>query len=403
MRTVRWLLTVLVVFWAIATALSVLWVRPWAPLEVALADPDAAPRGWKTLTGAIHVHTLASDGGGTVHEVVREAAAAELDFVVLCDHNTLRTAAEEGERLGVLVLSGIECSLGSDGHALFLGSSGLRDEEVGHGGRRFYDALSPSRVPFVAHPTNKRHPWAADVWPAGGGMELMSFNSSWRIRSPIELAAAVLAIPFERRAAFASIIREPVDELELLATFDSPPPLIASVDAHSRLDLIGDSMLRFPRYQDLFRVLSTRVYVPLPWPSSASARIDLARQSLESGRSDAVVPAFGAVPPLAFVAETVEGRLEVAGARLPADVVTKLSIELAASGVGTDLSLIHNGKVHAHLGPDSTPRIVVLEPDPGIWRVEVRQVRDEKNSGERTLHPWIFSNAIHLTELKIPH
>ncbi len=402
MRVVRRLLAFLVVSWGIAAALSVLWVRPWAPLDVVLADPDAAPEGWKTLIGAMHVHTLASDGGGTVHEVARDAIAAELDFVVLCDHNTLRTAEEEGDYLGLLVLSGIECSLGSDGHVIFFGSSGLRDEDVGHGGRRFYDALSRSRVPFVAHPTNKRHPWAADVWPAGGGMELMSFNSSWRNRSPLELAAAVLAIPFERRAAFASLIRDPADELALLATLDSPSPLIGSVDAHSRLDLIGDTMLRFPRYQDLFRVLATRVYVPLPWPSSASARLELVREALEVGRSDVVVPAFGVVPPLAFVAETVEGRIELAGARLPVSIVTKLSIDLAASGVGIDLRLIHDGKVHSHLDPDSTPRIVVLDPDPGVWRVEVRQVRGQDGHGERTLHPWIFSNAIHLTELKLP-
>ncbi len=397
MKALRWLF----LLWVLASAFSVLWVSQWRPLEVAGADARSAAQGWTTLTGAVHVHTLASDGGGTVHEVARAAAKAGLDFVVITDHNTLHAADQEGDHGGVLVLAGVECSR-SDGHVLFLGSSGLRDSDIGGGGRRFFDVLSTSRVPFVAHPTNERRPWDGNVWPAGGGMELISFNTAWRERSPIELAAAILALPFRRRAAFASIVREPADELAMLDTLETVPPLIGSVDAHSCLPLPGDHVLRFPRYEDLFSVLVTRVYLRQPVPFDAEQRIERVRQALERGRSEIVLPAFGPVPPLRFAVHTTEGEIEVAGARLPASRVALLEVELSASGVPTDLTLLHDNQVSAHFGPGTPGRVRIVGPEPGHWRVEVRQVRDAERFWGPTVVPWIFSNAITLTSVQAP-
>lgn len=45
-------------------------------------------------TGAIHVHSIFSDGSGDINEITQYANESGLDFVILTDHNTLRALHE---------------------------------------------------------------------------------------------------------------------------------------------------------------------------------------------------------------------------------------------------------------------------------------------------------------------
>ena len=67
----------------------------------------AVPTTPAELRGAYHVHTLASDGRGSVEEVAAAAKRAGLSFVITTDHNlaALPPARYVG---GVLVVPGIE-------------------------------------------------------------------------------------------------------------------------------------------------------------------------------------------------------------------------------------------------------------------------------------------------------
>ena len=61
----------------------------------------------------LHIHTTASDGTLTPEEVAREAARLGLGAIAITDHDTAAGylhAAEEGERLGLEVVPGIEIS-----------------------------------------------------------------------------------------------------------------------------------------------------------------------------------------------------------------------------------------------------------------------------------------------------
>ena len=76
----------------------------------------------------LHTHSAVSDGTDTPAGLVRKAHAAGLDVVGLTDHDTfdgLDEAAAEGERVGALVIPGMElsCSLnGSSVHVLAYGA-----------------------------------------------------------------------------------------------------------------------------------------------------------------------------------------------------------------------------------------------------------------------------------------
>src|SRR5262249_57156014 len=74
------------------------------------------------VAAAIHVHTIYSDGRGTVGEVVAAARAAGVGLVLVSDHETVQPLADgwEGCHQGVLVLVGTELRTDA-GHLLALG------------------------------------------------------------------------------------------------------------------------------------------------------------------------------------------------------------------------------------------------------------------------------------------
>ena len=71
--------------------------------------------------GVIHVHTRASDGSGTVAEVMAAAEKANLSFITITDHNVAITENDLAEDPPDLpIISGEELSTGA-GHFLALG------------------------------------------------------------------------------------------------------------------------------------------------------------------------------------------------------------------------------------------------------------------------------------------
>ncbi|WP_166238137.1 PHP domain-containing protein [Paenibacillus turpanensis] len=66
----------------------------------------------------MHMHTTASDGLHRPSEVVRMAKEAGLDLIAITDHDTVagvKEAQEEGERIGVRVVPGVEISTADEG------------------------------------------------------------------------------------------------------------------------------------------------------------------------------------------------------------------------------------------------------------------------------------------------
>ena len=60
--------------------------------------------------GALHIHSIFSDGSGEIQDIVKYAKEADLDFIILTDHNTLRALHEGFEHWfdNTLLLVGCE-------------------------------------------------------------------------------------------------------------------------------------------------------------------------------------------------------------------------------------------------------------------------------------------------------
>lgn len=81
----------------------------------------------------LHTHSSVSDGTDSPTELVAAAAAAGLDVVALCDHDTfdgLEEAVAAGEQLGVQVLPGIEISAEHEGTSVHLLGYGCRVDDA---------------------------------------------------------------------------------------------------------------------------------------------------------------------------------------------------------------------------------------------------------------------------------
>ncbi|HEX8067093.1 MAG TPA: CehA/McbA family metallohydrolase [Thermoleophilaceae bacterium] len=256
------------------------------------------------LTCAVHLHSLHSDGTGTVPEIVRAARRAGVDVVLLTDHDTMEGRRLEGWHDDVLLLVGIEVSPRGENHYLAFGI----DEPVDHRG------LSPAEIcravadaggfGFAAHPWSEGPrlfpdrpgmPWRDLDCDALAGVELWSFVTdtaealgSWReaLRFVVRPELALSGPPVRNLREWDRLNR------------DRRVVGIGGIDAHQvGRRVLGRWVVRPMGYARSFRQLRTHVLCEeLP---TGELRRDRAQvyDALRSGRcyiaADSLAPARG--------------------------------------------------------------------------------------------------------------
>src|ERR1044072_1991281 len=109
------------------------------------------------LACVVHLHSLYSDGTGTVPEIARAARRAGVDVVLLTDHDTLeaKRQGEEGWHDGVLVLVGEEVTPAHGNHTLAFGI----EREIAHRGLSGAEIAAAIRaaggLSIAAHPFSR--------------------------------------------------------------------------------------------------------------------------------------------------------------------------------------------------------------------------------------------------------
>ena len=320
----------------------------------------------RDLACVIHVHSTWSDGTGTVPQIMRAAARAGVDVVLLTDHDTLaaRDHGQEGWHGDVLLLVGEEVTP-DENHYLAFGI----DTVIRKSGRTPADVCraveEQGGFGFAAHPFSKgsklfrRRGIPFRDLDCVSGLELWSFVN--------DTGEAV-----ERKRDVLRFLLTPnrfIDHppARNLRTWDElcrrrPVVAIGGLDAHQVGIRVGRWVpLRLMSYRRSFRTLRTHVLV------DGEPSRETVFAALRAGRCyiamDSLAPARG------FTFEHGDGALRV---RVPRQARLRLlrdGTEVAtASGRALD---------HAPEGP-------------GAYRAEA-YVR--AHGRERT---WILSNTIHL-------
>lgn len=154
---------------------------PTLPLRRRPAPPPAAAthpslEGLQDVRGAMELHSRHShDGTMAISAIAKLAQAANLDFIIVTDHNHLNGKSEERRQGRPMVLVGSELST-TGGHllALFIEKPVTNDQPV----EQMIEAIhAQGGLAIVSDPASKKKPWTRWDLPIDG-MAIFDLNNA---------------------------------------------------------------------------------------------------------------------------------------------------------------------------------------------------------------------------------
>jgi len=148
-----------------------------------------------TYGGNIHVHSVYSDGTGTVPEIAEEAQKKDIRFVIITDHQDIKALEEEGMYGRVLVIAGTELHREAN-HYLALDIKERVEENSADPQEAIDNVNRQGGFGFLAHPFEKGSPYITEgsAFPWNRlqvkgycGIELWNFCSQWKSKSDSRL------------------------------------------------------------------------------------------------------------------------------------------------------------------------------------------------------------------------
>lgn len=345
-----------------------------------------------TYRGNLHIHSRYSDGSETIAVIAATAAAAELDFIIITDHNTLAGLDEEGYHAGVLVLVGCELNRQYNHYLAFGITENIPSNDADP--QQVIDAVrAAGGSGFLAHPFEKGSPWVEEgkafpwkTWPVERftGIELWNYCSQWRSRAG-SFWRTIYWYLFNRRAPFNSgPPREALQFWDALARH-RPMPAIGGTDAHAIPVRFGPFTAKVFPYAFLFQTINTYVILERPlsrampearvqiYDALAGGNCFIAFDSLYPGRgfTCAVLIPDRELPP----GSTVAFR-------------SGLALKIHSPTRRTQLRIIKNGcLIYRKNCQDLSFRLL----ERGVYRVEAYY---QPRFG--CPRPWIYTNHFHL-------
>lgn len=342
--------------------------------------------------GVVHIHSVYSDGSGTIEEIMQAATELELDFAIITDHNTLKSREDgyEGYYFNAkghptLCLISYEVNdLHDQNHYLAMGVS-----ETVHKKKPASEYVNAVREAggfgVIAHPHEQREafeqyppfPWTE--WQAGfDGIEIWNQMSEWM---------EGLKPENRFRRAFhplASITSPPRETLELWDKVNVKRKVIATggVDAHAhKINLLGLAVKIFP-YKVCFR--SIHMHVLLDEPIDIARPIESERlkiyDALREGHSFISNSYLGSAKGFRFWATQADTTVEMGDTLCHLNGTMQFHICAPKECL---IRLMHNGKC---LSEHSGKQLDVESNKIGVYRVECYLNHKA----------WIFSNPIHI-------
>ena len=300
------------------------------------------------------MHTLASDGGGTIDDLVDAALANGLDFIVVTDHNTGEPTTYEYRR-GVLVVHGEEFS-SAYGHIVMLDVDTVRLTEADSldrvRGLPHHRGPDDAGVRIAAHPNGRRY-WRDRTASNIDGLELWNADSEWRNDGLLDWIEALTLLPLRPSLGMLALVDRPARNLAFLDSVSVGRTLstTCAVDAHARIDVTESWFVRFPSYTTTLGLVHQ--HLPLTEPPTGNAAVDGPRL-VEAIRGGGGHCAIGGIADDGAV--RIEQTHDGIAVSLPGDVPR------------ARIRVYRGGTVVVDEEARSTH---VLTPEPGMYRVEV--------------------------------
>jgi hypothetical protein len=347
--------------------------------------------------GVIHVHTKASDGSGTVAEVMDAAEKDNLSFIAITDHNVAMTESDLAEDPPSLpIISGVELGTNA-GHFLALGIPASWIPPKTNDDRQLLAAArAVGAFRILAHPFHPRTPWTDWKTSDFDGMEIWNEDAAWRQNNFFDLLDALLLYGVNDQLSLVRLASTPEDNFakwdELLN--QRPVAGICAADTHARLRLGLGPDLRFPGYVPSLKVAREHVLMS-PDAGGGNPAVASAAElvgALKSGHSycglDSLYPADG------FSFRVTSDH----GAGGPGDVLPwtgSARLQISAPS-GSSLPLIKIFRDGRKIDEQQSRSIDEPITGPGHYRTEVF-LRQPGVSGWGRWTLWVFTNPVYVT------
>lgn len=344
--------------------------------------------------GNIHIHTLHSDGTGTIAGIAAHAAAAGLHYIIVTDHETLAGLPEEGIHHGVAVLVGVELNRESH-HYLALGLERLVAGNEADPQEMVDRVRRAGALGFMAHPfekgspyidRGKTYPWIRFPERGFTGMEIWNYSSHWRGRAT-SIPRTLYWYFFNRKAA---VDRPPPEALALWDDYTNRGLRVTGIgssDAHAtRIRAAFIPVEIFP-YRFLFRAINT--YICLREKMSSNF-VEAKRQIYSALREGRCYLSFDQLHPgrdFSFTAfRESSGTAAVMGEETPWQEDLYLAVRCPARR--SKIRIIKNGQL---AGRGNGPEMNYRVSEPGVYRAEAYY-----RPFWRKARPWIYANPIYV-------
>ena len=324
--------------------------------------------------GAIHIHSVYSDGTGNVDSISKAAKKAGLDWIIITDHNSFEI--EEGIYNGVYVIKGEEISPKDENHYLALGINKYIQPNTD--AKHNVEAVKLNGgFGFAAHPNegvnsqgsprlNKHQPikWTnKNIIP--DGVEIWNWFSEWadnlNDRNIFTLACAFLCKNKLVKSANSNVLFW-WDNLNNVS--EKIVPAIGGIDAHALK--IKDYIIPvtiFP-YESMFKTIVNIVTSDEEFKTDFFARKEQILEALKSGRNLIINRAVSKEIPDINVSN--KNQAVTSGESISLDNETFLNVQTKKK---SSIKIIHNGK---EIKSVISNGIKMLLNEVGKYRVEIK-------------------------------
>jgi len=352
-------------------------------------------------SGAIHIHSVYSDGTGKIDDIAKAAEDSGLDFIMMTDHNTLKPKADGYERWigNVMVIIGYEVNdMQNRNHYLAFGMDEVIGsyQELDNGelgcklsAKEYVKKINEKGgIGFLAHPDEVRdhlpqhpsYPWTEDT-NEFTGIEIWNHMSEW-------VEGMTENNKLERLIHPLKSINAPFEKT--LKRWDKAAAgrhvtAIGGVDAHAfKQNILGVIELEIFAYKVLFKSIRTQVLLDSPLETKYKDNYDEDKNkilnALRKGRCFAANYYHGDAKGFRFFAESKGVTFSMGDTvRLNG---TPAILKVFTPKVST-INLIKNGK---KIKESESMEAFWDVKESGIYRVECWL----KDKG------WIFSNHIRI-------
>lgn len=396
-------------------------------VSLCFAAPAAA-QAYYNYAGAVHMHTLYSDGSGTFEDLANAGQAAGVTYLISTDHNTLEPLRDGHQRYwgSVLMLVGTEISTDA-GHLLALNVPPSFDWGTRNPQEVLNRVNAAGGLAILAHPLSERWPWTD--WGVRGyaGMETINLASLMdadlravaqidlpgrTVRRLADLAQRYLRNPDAVMDGFTdNTVDTERTHWDALLRHGQQVVGTAGVDAHARIP-VGNRVFEVPTYQEAFESAHTYAVTLAPLNGNAAVDVPALYGAYRNGRLYLVYPRVAPAPAFRFIA--TEGERQATMGQ-PFRFQQRARLVVEAPGHSHPLiRLLRNG---VEVAAAEAERLEWETTEPGAYRVEVfaaqraerlfdlrRGLRlpnlgDVIRTRRRELRPWILSNPIYVRRM----